>query len=305
MAGWKDRGVVGLRDAGISRLVYGHWRLAEWKLGDRELLTLTRQVLELGIDTFDHADIYGNHTCEALFGDALALEPGLRNRLKLVTKCGIKLANPKFPERKIKNYDYSHSHIISSIEQSLCNFRTDRIDLLLLHRPSPLLDPEEVAKAFSQLKRSGKVLSFGVSNFTPLQFEMLDKCTEEPLITNQVEISPYCLEHFENGNMDFFLKEKIRPMAWSPLAGGRLLHPVDEKGHRILDVMSQIAMEMNISALEKVAYAWLLRHPANIIPIIGSGRIERIRIAADALRMDIGNENWFRIYNASAGNEIP
>jgi predicted oxidoreductase len=291
--------------SGPLRLVHGHWRLSEWELTDQELLTLTKKVMELGITAFDHADIYGNHTCEKLFGDALALDPGLRDRLRIVTKCGIKLANPKFPERKIKTYDYSYSHIVSSVEQSLRNFRTDRIDLLLLHRPSPLFDPGEAAKAFSHLKNSGKVLSFGVSNFTPLQFEMLGKYTEEPLVTNQVEISPYCLEHFDNGNMDFFIKEKIKPMAWSPLAGGRLFNPADEKGHRILHVLKEIAVEMQIDALDKIAYAWLLRHPANIIPVVGSGKIERIRIAANAVRIDIGDENWFRIYNAAKGTELP
>ena len=291
--------------SGPNRLVHGHWRLAEWKLSDQELLTQTRQVMELGIDTFDHADIYGNYTCEKLFGDALALEPGLRDQLKIVTKCGIKLANEKFPDRKIKIYDYSYSHLVASVEQSLQNFRTDRIDVLLLHRPSPFFDPEEVAKAFSHLKNSGKVLHFGVSNFTPLQFEMLNRYTEDPLVTNQVEISPYCLEHFVNGNIDFFMKEKIEPMAWSPLAGGRLLHPTDEKGHRILSVMKEIASETRIDALEKVAWAWLLKHPANIVPIVGSGKTDRIRIAVESLKIDIGLENWFRIYNASMGRDLP
>jgi predicted oxidoreductase len=290
---------------GPSRLVHGHWRLAEWKLPAQELLKLTRQVMELGIDTFDHADIYGNYACEKLFGDALALEPGLRDRLKIVTKCGIKLATDKFPARKLKTYDYSYNHIVDSAEQSLRNFRTDRIDLLLLHRPSPFFDPEEAAKAFSHLKKSGKVLHFGVSNFTPRQFEALNKYCEEPLVTNQVEISPYCLEHFDNGNIDFFMKEKIEPMAWSPLAGGRLLNPTDDKGHRILEVMKAIAIEMNIDGVEKVAYAWLLKHPSGIFPIVGSGKIDRIRYAADALGIDIGEENWFRIYNASKGRELP
>jgi predicted oxidoreductase len=289
----------------MSRIVHGHWRLAEWKLSAQELLKLTGQVMELGVDTFDHADIYGHYSCEKLFGDALALDPGMRGRLKIVTKCGIKLATEKFPDRKLKTYDYSYDHIVASAEQSLRNFHTDRIDLLLLHRPSPFFAPQEAAKAFSHLKKSGKVLHFGVSNFTPVQFEALSKYCEEPLRTNQVEISPYCLEHFDNGNIDFFMKEKIEPMAWSPLAGGRLLNPTDDKGHRILGVMKEVAAEMNIDGVEKIAYAWLLKHPAGIFPIVGSGKIDRIRYAADALGIDIGEENWFRIYNASKGRELP
>jgi predicted oxidoreductase len=291
--------------AGFSRIVHGHWRLGDWNLSDKELLALTEQVMELGITTFDHADIYGNHTSEKLFGDALALKPGIRDQIRIVTKCGIKLANEKFPGRKLKTYDYSYGHITGSAEKSLQNFRTDRIDLLLLHRPSPLFDPEEVAKAFSHLKTSGKVLHFGVSNFTPGQFEMLNAHTDEPLVTNQVEISPYCLEHFENGNIDFFVKEKIEPMAWSPLAGGRLLDPSDEKGHRILRTLHEIASEMNIDAVDKVAYAWLLMHPAHILPIVGSRRIERISHAVEALNIEMTLEQWFRIYTASTGKSLP
>jgi predicted oxidoreductase len=287
-----------------SRLLHGHWRAAQWNLSAEEYLKLTQEVLALGIDTFDHADIYGDYTCEKLFGDALALAPGLRDRLKIITKCGIKLASQKFPERNIKTYDYSYTHIISSVEQSLRNFRTDRIDLLLLHRPSPFLDPAEVAKAFSHLKSSGKVLSFGVSNFSPLQFEMLGRYTEEPLVTNQVEISPYCLEHFENGNVDFFLKEKIRPLAWSPLAGGRIFNPQDERGNRLHGTLQEIARETD-SSIEKVCYAWLLKHPAGIRPIIGSGRLDRIRIAVEAIDLVLTMEQWYRIWNASAGKSLP
>jgi predicted oxidoreductase len=292
-------------DLGFSRIVHGHWRLAEWNLSAQELLTLTEQVMEMGITAFDHADIYGNHTCEKLFGDAIALKPGIRDQIRIVTKCGIKLANEKFPERKIKTYDYRFEHIVASVEQSLKNFRTGHIDLLLLHRSSPFFDPQEVAKAFSHLKKEGKVLHFGVSNFDPLQFKMLSSFTEEPLFTNQVEISPYCLEHFENGNIDFFVKEKIQPMAWSPLAGGRLLDPTNEKGHRILHTLLEIASEMNISAVEKVVYAWLLMHPAHILPIVGSRKIERVRHAVEALPIDMSPEQWYRIYIASTGKSLP
>lgn len=152
--------------AGLSRIIHGHWRLAEWNLSPVALLKLTEQAIDLGVTSFDHADIYGNHTCESLFGDAIALKPGIREQIRIITKCGIKLANEKFPGRKIKIYDYSYDHIISSVEQSLKNFRTDRIDILLLHRPSPFFEPEQVAKAFSHLKLKGKVLHFGVSNFS-------------------------------------------------------------------------------------------------------------------------------------------
>jgi predicted oxidoreductase len=291
-------------DLQLSRIVHGHWRLADWNLSKQDLLRLTEQCLELGVTSFDHADIYGNYTCEALFGDALSLKPSLRQDMEIITKCGIKLKSDKFPERKLKTYDYSYEHIVWSVEASLKNLRTDYLDVLLLHRPSPFFNPDEVAKAFSDLKQSGKVLNFGVSNFTAQQFEMLNAHTEEPLVTNQVEMSPYCLDHFDNGNVDFFLKEKIKPMAWSPLAGGRLLNPQTEKGQKIFKALFEVADELNLQQIDQVVYAWLLKHPAGILPLVGTSKIERIRNAVDALNIEMSHEQWFSIYE-STGAEMP
>lgn len=289
----------------VSRIVHGHWRLTSWNISGQELLKLTEQVIELGVTTFDHADIYGNYDCEKLFGDALRLNNGIRKNIEIITKCGIKLKSDEFPSRKLKSYDYSFDHIVSSVDNSLKNLGTDYLDLLLLHRPAPFFDPEEVARAFSHLKRVGKVLHFGVSNFNPLQFEMLNSYTDEKLATNQVEMSPYCLEHFENGNIDYFLKEEIKPLAWSPLAGGKLINPQDEKGQRIHRALLEVAEELNIYPIDKIIYSWLLNHPASIIPIVGTGKIERIKYAVEALNIDMSLEQWYKIYNASTGTELP
>ena len=289
----------------ISRIVHGHWRLKDWNLSAQQLLQLTEQAIDLGITTFDHADIYGNYSCEQLFGDALSIKKELRKAIQIITKCGIKLNTEKNPGQKIKFYDYSFKHIVSSAEKSLTNFRTDYIDILLLHRPSPLFNPGEVAKAFAHLKQSGKVLFFGVSNFSAQQQTMLAAYCDVPLVTNQVEISPYCLEHFDNGNMDYFLEKKIHPMAWSPLAGGQILQPQDEKGQRIFTVLKEIADELNTEPVDKIIYCWLLKHPAGIIPVAGSSRIERLKYAADAFSLNMSTEQWFRIYNASQGRDLP
>jgi len=289
----------------LSRLVHGYWRAADWKLSAQELLTLTQETIELGVTTFDHADIYGGYTCESLFGEALRLQKHIRQDMQLITKCGIKLLSDKFPNRKIKTYDYSYDHIVSSVEQSLKNFQTDYIDVLLLHRPAPYFNPEEVARAFADLKSKGKVLHFGVSNFSPLQFDMLSAYTDEKLVTNQVEISPYCLDHFDNGNIDFFLKERIKPMAWSPLAGGSLLTPKNEKGQRLLHTLLEVGEELNIDSAAMVIYSWLLNHPAGIIPIIGTGNIKRLKSAVNALQIDMTQEQWYEIYNASTGAQLP
>jgi len=280
-------------------------RLPEWNLSNSEFLNFLEQLADLGITSLDHADIYGRYTVEARLGEALKLNKPFRNKIEIITKCGIKLISDKFPGQKIKYYDYSFEHIIASVNTSLVNFGTDRIDLLLLHRPSPFFNPEEAAAAFSVLKKEGKVLNFGVSNFTPGQYELLSRYTDEKLVTNQVEISPWCLEHFENGNIDFFVKEKISPMAWSPAAGGKKLQNPDQKSSRILNVLHEIAGELSVDVIDKRMDAWLLLHPAQIIPVAGSGKIERIRYAVEALDIQMSPEQWFRIYNASTGTELP
>lgn len=293
------------KNLNISRIVHGHWRLVEWNLSNQELLKLVEQTIELGITSFDHADIYGDYRCEELFGNALRLNRNLRKNIQIITKCGIKLKSHKHPERKIKYYDYSFNHIVNSVNSSLKNFGTDYIDLLLLHRPAPFFNPEEVAKAFSYLKENGKVLHFGVSNFNPVQFDMLNSYLDRKLVTNQVEISPYCLEHFDNGNLDYLMKEEIKPMAWSPLAGGQLINPTNEKGKRLNKIISEIAEELNIENIDQIAYSWLLKHPAQIIPIVGTGKIERIKNAVEAMDIKLNLEQWYKIYNASTGNELP
>ena len=288
----------------LSRIVHGYWRLRDWDLSDDQLLKLIEQVLELGITSFDHADIYGNHTCEAYFGRALALKPELREKMELISKCGIKMATDYNPELEIKIYDYSTEYIIKQAETSLKNLGTDRLDLLLLHRPAPFFNPEEVAKAFDQLKNSGKVLNFGVSNFSPAQFDTLQSYLDMPLATNQVEISVSCLEHFENENTEYFLKHKIKPMAWSPLDGGAIFNPKTEKEQRLATVLKTIAAELSTD-IDQVMYAWLLKHPTGIMPIVGSQHIKRIKSAVDALKIELSLEQWYKIYIASKGEDLP
>ncbi|MDP5101948.1 MAG: aldo/keto reductase [Nonlabens sp.] len=298
--------MIALSDSlSLSRIVHGMWRLNDWNMSSEELRHFVHQAMDLGITTFDHADIYGNHTCEALFGNAVGDDKALRDSMQLVTKCGIKLTTDKFPERKVKYYDYSESYIISQVEQSLENLKTDRIDLLLLHRPSPFMDGHEVASAFDKLHASGKVLHFGVSNFLPLQFDSLQSYVNQQLLTNQIELSVAALEHFENNNLDYLQAKRIKPMAWSPLAGGSLFHPKTEKEQRLQHILQEIAAENGIDSIDKVMYQWLLMHPAGILPIVGSGNIDRLQIAVDSLDVKLTNEQWFQIYIASQGHDLP
>ncbi len=289
------------KDLEISRIVHGQMRLMDWHFSDVELAGFIEQCIDLGVTTFDHADIYGNYSCEETFGKALKSNPALKSKIEIVTKCGIKLLSEKYPERTIKHYDYSYDHILQSAEASLNKLNIEQIDLFLLHRPAPLLDPKEVGKAFDHLKTSGKVKHFGVSNFTIDQFKSLQQNIDQKLVTNQVEISPYQLEHFENGNLDFFLERAVHPMAWSPIAGGVLFNPYDEKSQRLNATLDEVAEEVGVHSIDTIIYAWLLTHPSKIIPIVGSGKIERIKSAVESLNIELTTEQWYKIWVASTG----
>ena len=298
--------IVKLRDdLEFSRIVHGYWRLMDWNISDNELVKLIEEVYDLGITTVDHADIYGNFSCEEKFGNALKLNKGLREKLQIVTKCGIKFPSVNRPENKSHCYDTSKEHIINSVERSLKNFNTDYLDLLLIHRVDALLNPEEVAEAFTKLKNQGKVKYFGVSNFLPSQFNMLNSYLDNSLVTNQVEVSPLCLDAFENGTLDLMLEKRVKPMAWSPLAGGRLFKGNDERAISVQKVLNKIKEEVSANDIDEVAYAWLLMHPSKIMPIVGSGKLDRIKAAVKATDIKLTRDQWFEIYVASRGVDIP
>lgn len=288
----------------FSNVVHGLWRLSDWKLSANETLSLMEECLELGITTFDHADIYGNYTCEVLFGNALKLKPSLREKMEIVTKCGIKLLSDKHPEHKVKHYDTSKEHITKSVENSLENLQTDYIDVLLIHRPDPFMDPEAVAEAFTKLRSEGKVRHFGVSNFTPSQFNMLSSYLPFSLVTNQVEISVSHVESFVDGTIDQCLEKRVAPMAWSPLAGGSIFSAKDEKANRILIALREVGEELGVTSIDQLMFAWLLNHPARIIPIAGSGKLERIKSAVEATKIKLTRQQWFKIWIASLGHDV-
>ncbi|SFJ63082.1 aldo/keto reductase [Thermoflavimicrobium dichotomicum] len=289
----------------FSRIIQGFWRLAEWKMSDQELLTFIENCMEMGITTFDHADIYGNYTCEYLFGRALKQKSVLRHQIQLVTKCGIKPISDEYPERYVVHYDTSKNHIIQSVEQSLKNFGTDYIDVVLIHRPDPFMNPEEVAEAFTQLKKEGKVLYFGVSNFLPSQFHMLSSYLDFPLVTNQIEVSVIQLEHFEKGTIDLCQEKRIAPMVWSPLAGGKIFTSETEQAIRLRATLKRVAREIGANSIDQVMYAWLLVHPAKLLPIVGSGKLERVQVAVESVKLQMDRQQWFSILESSKGHPVP
>lgn len=292
-------------DLSFSRLIHGLWRLADWDQSSEETLSLIEHNLERGLTTFDHADIYGSYMCEELFGKALALKPSLREQMELVTKCGIVLESENRPSHTSHHYNTSKEHIIASAEQSLTSLNTDYIDLLLIHRPDPFMDPEEVAEAFTTLQKDGKVRHFGVSNFKQHQFTMLQSYLDQPLITNQIELSAYNLENVEDGTLNLCQEKRIKPMAWSPLAGGKVFSSNDDKAMRVRQTVEKVASEIGADGIDQVLYAWLLNHPAEIMPIVGSGKTHRIDRAIDALSLSLSREQWFEILTSSMGYDIP
>jgi predicted oxidoreductase len=204
-----------------------------------------------------------------------------------------------------KHYDTSAQHILASVENSLRALRTDRLDVLLIHRPDPLLDPDDVAEAFMQLQRSGKVLFFGVSNFTPSQFDALQSRLETPLVTQQIELSVMRPEPLHDGTVDQCLKLGIAPMAWSPLAGGALFHSEAPRAVRLREALNSVGEQLGGASVDQVALAWLLRHPARIVPILGTHSVARIHSAAAALSLVLDRQQWFTIWSASMGHEVP
>jgi predicted oxidoreductase len=276
--------------------------MASWNWSPPERLRWIEQCLELGVTSFDHADIYGGYTVETLFGEALALAPSLRQRMQLVTKCGIQLRAAARPATRIKHYDTSARHIVHSVEQSLMQLRTDSIDLLLLHRPDPLMDADEVAAAFEQLRRQGKVQAFGVSNYTPAQFELLHART--PLVTNQVECHPLHRAPLFDGTFDQAQRLRARPMIWSPLAGGALCSSEAEEAMRVRGVLTSIGAQYGVSAAT-IAFAWLMRLPSKPYPIAGSRRIEAMAEAVAAMRISLEVQEWTEILTAATGTDVP
>ncbi|AGN84394.1 aldo/keto reductase family oxidoreductase [Enterobacter sp. R4-368] len=285
----------------FSRFVMGYWRLMDWNMSPQQLVSFIESHLDLGVTTVDHADIYGGYLCEAAFGEALKLAPRLRARMEIVSKCGI--ATTAKPEHALGHYITERDHIIRSAEQSLVNLATDHLDLLLIHRPDPLMDADEVAEAFLHLHQSGKVRHFGVSNFTPAQFSLLQSRLPFTLATNQVEISPVHQPLLLDGTLDQLQQLRIRPMAWSCLGGGRLFN--DAAFQPLRDELARVAQELNAETIEQVVYAWVMRLPSAPLPIIGSGKIERVRSALGALNLQMTRQQWFRIRKAALGYDVP
>lgn len=285
----------------VSRLVYGMWRLGDdADTSPRHVQAKVEACLAQGITTMDQADIYGGYTAEALLGNALRTAPALRDRIEIVTKCDIVAPVGRHSAAPGKYYDTSPAHITASVEASLREMATDRIDLLLIHRPDPLIDPDETGAALDALVASGKVRSVGVSNFRPWDMDLLQSRMRNRLVTNQIELSLMAHEGFVNGDVAYLHQHRIAPMAWSPLAGGRMADGGPAGLRAALETLgASVGTDWSAAAI-----AWLLHHPAGILPVLGTNSLTRIAKISEALSVPMDRQTWFALYTLALGREV-
>ena len=285
----------------LSRMAYGMWRLSDDEdTSPARVQAKVDACLAQGITTMDQADIYGGYMAEEILGNALK-GTGLRSEIEIVTKCDIVAPAGRHAQARVKYYDTSRQHITQSVEDSLRLMGIEQIDLLLIHRPDPMMDHHETGTTLDDLVASGKVSNIGVSNFRPWDMDLLQSAMKTRLVTNQIEISVIANDAFTNGDLAYLQRHDIKPMAWSPLAGGTLFTDANAS---LLAIMRRLGDKQG-GDTSAVALAWLMAHPANIIPVVGTNNLDRLRALSTAFDVELGREDWFEIYTAALGHEVP
>jgi predicted oxidoreductase len=288
-------------DLSFSRIVYGMWRLGDnADTSPAHVQAKIEACLAQGITTMDQADIYGGYMAEEIMGNALRAAPALKDQIEIVTKCDIIVSAGRYAGAGVKYYDTSAAHVTASVDDSLRLMGVDRIDTLLVHRPDPLMDHHDTGAALDALVTSGKVRSVGVSNFKLHDWTLLQSAMQTPLITNQIELSLAAHQGFTNGDVAYLQERGVPVMAWSPLGGGALMTGTGP----VQDTLATIAAEQDVDS-GAVAVAWLLAHPARIMPVMGTNAIARIKTLSDALKVTMDRETWFKLYTAALGKEVP
>jgi predicted oxidoreductase len=284
----------------FSRIIAGTMTWGIWgkNCTQKDMIDLINTCLENKITTFDHADIYGNYTTETAFGNAFCESKISREKVQLISKCGIQLPQES-RNNKLKHYDYSKDYIVWSVEQSLKNLQTDYLDVLLLHRPSPLMQADEIAEAILILKKEGKILDFGVSNFTPSQTNLLLAKTE--INYNQIEFSLTHHAPMSNGSLDYMQPNQIIPMCWSPL--GTVFKNNDAQSQRIIATTTTLSTKYNVAS-DVLLLAWILKHPSGILPVCGTTNAIRIAQLMKATEIELDVQDWFALWTASMGEKV-
>ena len=288
----------------FSRLIWGSMRAFDQFTSARQLADFLLFLVDHGITTIDTADVYGRYGVENYLGAALKLMGAAKKKLQVITKAGICNTNELRPENRLKHYDLSTHHITAALDSSLLNLGLDTVDLLLVHRPDPLMNADETARALDHAVAAGKVKHVGVSNFRPSQFELLASRLKAPIVTNQIQFSPLYLDPLNDGTLDLMQRLRIRPQIWSPLAGGRLVTANDERSARVRDALAVVARALDLAGPAEAALAWVLRHPSRPLPILGSSRRERVEAAIAALSVEIDRQAWYEVWRASVGEPL-
>jgi len=286
----------------LSPIISGtmNWGVWDKNLTPKEMEHTIQVCIENKITTFDHADIYGSYTTEADFGKAFHASKIDREKLQLITKCGIQMIAEKRPENKIKHYEYSKEYIVGSVEESLKKLKTDYVDVFLLHRPSPLMQADEIAEAVEKLKSEGKIIDFGLSNFTSSQTELIRSKTE--VSYNQVQFSATHFEPMVDGSLDYMQTHNIRPLSWNPL--GTVFREDTKKTRRLKKLLSALVEKYHLGS-DTLLLSWILKHPAKVIPIAGTVNIARIQSLMKAVELEMDKEDWFAIWTESMGDDVP
>jgi len=287
----------------LSPLVAGMMRLHDWNLSLPDQIEFVEFCIEQGITSFDQADIYGGYQNEALFGEILKERPDLREKIELISKCGICLTTENRPENRIKHYNTTAEYIQKSVDRTLRNLNSEYVDLLLIHRPDPLMDSSEVADCLMSLIESGKVNYAGVSNFTPSQFDLLQSKLDVPLVTNQIEYSLMHIQPIYDGTFNQAQELEYKPMIWSPFAGGRIFHEHSDLAGRIRHTLHHLSEKYDAST-DQIALSWILRNPANPIPILGTGNRDRIVSAVNSMKLQLERQDWFELLRAVRGHDV-
>ena len=288
-----------------SRLVYGTWRLLDTKPTAQDINRRLHACVELGITTIDTAEIYGLYEVEQQLGAGLALSPGLREQLEIVTKAGIYVPCSYRPERRTAHYNATAARLVKSLEKSLRLLGTDRVDLFLVHRPDWLTRADDTAAGLNGLLRDGKIRAAGVSNHSASQFDLLNSYMAQPLATNQIEFHLLRPDPIDDGTLHQCEKRGVLPMAWSPMAGGRIFDRSDPAAARLAAAAASMSSRYDGATLEQLAYAWILAHPSHPLPIIGTNRLERLRSAAMADAIVLEREDWYALWEAAQGRQVP
>jgi predicted oxidoreductase len=289
-----------LSDSGpkVSPAIYGFYRWSGEDLSQYKMESILNLCLELGVNTFDHADVYGGYHCEELFGKIIKSKPIKREDLVLFTKAGYVSPHYLYPDVRVPNYNSSGPHLLKSLEHSLKQLQTDYVDVFLVNNLDPISDLEETARTLEKIKSSGKAKNIGIVNFSVFQHQLLSSYLRIPIVTNHIELNLLNTSALDNGQIDYSKQRYMRPLATSPLAEGKIAESSERIPLRVRGKLEELSKKYNVH-FESLAIAWLVKLGA--LPLIGTTNEDRIRNIVAAFDIELDHQDWYDLYNCSKG----